>query len=273
MKYSQIPVDTFERIQLNAGMLLDDFDPDTGVVGNLLGATTGGINFTVSHEYQDYGDDIDNCPKNMLELKRLDSIEATMSGTFVTMNAETAKSVVGAADMDGTNHIIPRKDLEKTDFKDLWWVGDYSDVNNGETAGFIAIHMMNTLSTGGFQIQTTDRAKGNFAFEYMAHFSMDAQDTVPYEIFIVKGETPTVTHTVTQNLTNCTSSFTDDSVNDGTAFTATLTADEDYTMSGATVTVTMGNEALPNAYDNGVVTIDSVTDDVVITATAVYTGA
>ena len=115
MKYSQVPADTFERIQLNAGMLVDDFDPATGTVGNLLGATTGGVNFTVSHEYSDYGEDIDNMPKNMMELKKLDSIEATMSGTYVTINAETAKNMIGAADMNGENHIIPRKDLLITD--------------------------------------------------------------------------------------------------------------------------------------------------------------
>ena len=35
-----------------------------------------------------YGDDIDNCPKNTKELKKLDSWEAKMSGTFVTVTAE-----------------------------------------------------------------------------------------------------------------------------------------------------------------------------------------
>lgn len=266
MKYSQIPVDTFERIQLNAGMLVDSFDPDTGVVGNLLGATTGGINFTVDHEFSDYGDDIDNCPKNMKELKKLDSISAGMSGTYVTISAETAKNVVGAADMDGANHIVPRKDLLQSDFTDLWWVGDYSDVNTGDNAGFIAIHMMNTLSTGGFQIQTTDKAKGNFAFEYTAHFSMDAQDTVPYEIFIVQGVQES--HSVTQTLSNCTSSYTGATIADGASLVATLTADEGYTMTGATVTVTMGGETVTGAYTNGTVRIPTVTGDVVITATA-----
>ena len=270
MKYSQVPVDTFERIQLNAGMLVDDFDPATGTVGNLLGATTGGVNFTVSHEYSDYGEDIDNMPKNMMELKKLDSIEATMSGTYVTINAETAKDMIGAADMDGENHIIPRKDLLTTDFKDLWWVGDYSDVNTGNNAGFIAIHMMNTLSTGGFQIQTTDKAKGNFAFEYMAHFSMDAQDTVPYEIFIVQGEV--AKHTVTQTLSHCTSSYTAEDISDGASLRSTLTAETGYTMTGATVTVTMGGETVSGAYSSGVVSIPTVTGNVVITATAVESG-
>ena len=46
---------------------------------------------------------------------------------------------------------------------------------------------MNALNTGGFQIQSSDRAKGTFAFSFMGHYSMAAQDTVPYEIYIKQG--------------------------------------------------------------------------------------
>lgn len=270
MKYTQIPVDTFESLQLNAGILVDDFDPATGEVGNLLGATTGGTSFASAPEYSDYGDDIDNCPKNMLELKKQDSMEITLSGTFVTITAETAKSLIGAADIDSNDatHIIPRKDLERGDFKDLWWVGDYSNINNGNNAGFVAIHMMNTLSTGGFAIKSTDNGKGNFAFTYTAHFSMANQNQVPYEIYIVKGEEGEVTYRVTQNLTNVTSDYSETSIDEGEELEITLTADSGYTID--TVTVKMSGVTLPNAYDatTGKVTIASVTGDVVITATA-----
>ena len=276
MKYTQIPVDTFESLQLNAGILVDDFNPSTGVVGNLLGATTGGTSFASAPEYSDYGEDIDNCPKNMLELKKMDDMEITLSGTFVTITATTAKSLIGAADIDedDATHVIPRKDLERGDFKDLWWVGDYSDINNGDNAGFVAIHMMNTLSTGGFAIQSTDNGKGNFAFTYTAHFSMANQNQVPFELFIVKGEAGEVTYSVTQELDeHITSDFSDTSVVEGTALEVTLTADTDYRVD--TVTVKMSGITLPNAYDatTNKVTIASVTGNVVITATSTSTGA
>lgn len=270
MKYTQIPVDTFERLQLNAGILVDNFTPSTGVVGNLIGATTGGIQFQATNEYSDYGEDIDNCPKNMKELKKLDSIEAVMSGTFVTVTANAAKGLVGAADIDANDptHIIPRRDVLDEDFTDLWFVGDYSDVNNGDNAGFIAIHMMNTLSTGGFQIQTSDKGKGNFAFEYTAHFSMAAQDTVPYELFIVQGGEQDE-YNVTQTLTHVQSSNSATAVNAGEAYTTTLTADEDYSIES--VAVTMGGiDITATAYTEGtgVVSIASVTGAIVITAVA-----
>jgi len=189
MKYTQIPATAFKDIQLNAGILADNFTPATGVIGRLLGATTGGVSFADDVEYIDFGEDIDNCPKNMKELKKIDSHNVTIGGTFITINAATAKLLAAAADVDSLDetHIIPRNDLEQTDFSDIWWIGDYSDVNTGENAGFVAIHLMNALNTGGFQIQSTDKGKGQFAFEFTGHYSMDAQDTVPYEIYIRQG--------------------------------------------------------------------------------------
>lgn len=190
MKFTQIPSDAFKHIQMNSGIIVDTFNPETGVIGKLLGATSGGVNFTATPEFKDYGEDIDNCPKNMLELKKMTSVEAKMSGTFITISADTAKLLVSACDVDSEDatHIVPRKDLVKADFKDVWWVGDYSDENTGDNAGFCAIHLMNALSTGGFQIQSTDDGKGTFAFEFTGHFSMDAQDQIPYEIYIKEGE-------------------------------------------------------------------------------------
>ena len=112
-----------------------------------------------------------------------------MSGTFITVTASTAKKLAAAADVDDQDatHIVPRNDVLDEDFEDIWFVGDYSDQNTGASAGFIAIHLMNALNTGGFQIQTTDKEKGQFAFEFTGHYSMAAQDTVPYELYVKAG--------------------------------------------------------------------------------------
>ena len=188
MKYTKIPETTFKNLQLNAGVLLSTFDPGTATVTNesIIGATTGGINFTAAPTFSDYGEDIDNCPKNTKELKKLDSWDITMSGTYVTVDANAVKALVAAADVSG-NKITPRNDLKLTDFTDVWWVGDYSDQNGETNGGFVAIHMMNALSTGGFAIQSSDNGKGNFAFTYTAHYSMSAQDTVPFEVYVKAG--------------------------------------------------------------------------------------
>ena len=188
MKYTKIPETTFKNLQLNAGVLLSAFNPESATVANesIIGATTGGVNFTATPTFSDYGEDIDNCPKNMKELKKLDAWEINMSGTYITVDANAVKTLVGAADVS-ENKITPRNDLKLTDFTDVWWVGDYSDQNGETNGGYVAIHMMNTLSTGGFAIKSSDNGKGNFSFTYTAHYSMSAQDTVPFEVYVKAG--------------------------------------------------------------------------------------
>ena len=188
-KFTQIPSDTFEKLQLNAGILVDEFTPSTGTIGNILGATTGGVNFTTNPTYEDFGEDVDNCPPNMMELKMLRGYDPTMSGTFLTCTPSLAKALVGAADLatgDSTK-VVPRSELLTTDFDEVWWIGDYSDKNTGANAGFMAIHLMNALNQAGFQIQSTKDGKGNLAFEYHAHCSIQSQDVVPFEIYVKAG--------------------------------------------------------------------------------------
>lgn len=188
MKYNKIPDTTFQEIQLNAGVLLSSFEPTTGAIEltNIIGATSGGVNFTDTPEFADFGEDIDNCPKGTKELKKMVSREIMLSGSYVTVTPENVKSMMGAADISGTK-ITPRMDLLDTDFTDIWWVGDYSDKNGETNGGFVAIHMMNTLSTAGFQMQSTDKEKGKFDFEYQAHFTISDQTVVPYEVYVKAG--------------------------------------------------------------------------------------
>lgn len=191
MKFTQIPENTFKQLVLNAGIIVDTFDPSIAEIGNIVGATSGGWNFAVTPTFNDAGEDIDNAPRNTMELKQLDDVEVTASGTFVTVSEELAKRLMAMADItvtDGISKITPRRNLKTEDFEDLWLIADYSDENEGTSAGFIAIHMMNTLSTGGFSIQTQDRNKSQFAFTFMAHYSLEAQDVVPYEIYVKAGD-------------------------------------------------------------------------------------
>lgn len=191
MRFTKIPADTFQKLQLNAGIIATDFTPDTGAIGESgqLGATTGGITFNATPTYSDFGEDIDNCPKNTKELKRLDEWEVTMSGTFVVADTAIAKRLVGAADIGTTDttKITPRNDLAAADFENIWFVGDYSDKNGETNGGFVAVKLINALSTGGFQLQTSDKAKGQFAFTFTGHYSIAAQGTVPFEIYIKTG--------------------------------------------------------------------------------------
>ena len=74
-------------------------------------------------------------------------------------------------------------------------------------------------------------------------------------------------YSITNNLTNITTNNTDTSIAENASYTAILTANENYAIS--TVTVTMGGVDITNtAYADGVITINTVTGNIVITATA-----
>lgn len=180
---TQLPADAFETIQKNAGVLLNSFDPSSWAVErtNIKGATTGGLNFSDVPTYMDFGEDIDNCPKNMKELKELDDRVITVSGTYVATRPEEIANLAGAADFSA-NKITPRNTLKETDFKELWFVCDYG------AGGALALKLNNALNTAGLSIQTRDKAKGQFAFTYTAHYSIDDPDSVPYEIYIKEAE-------------------------------------------------------------------------------------
>lgn len=128
----------------------------------------------------------------MKELKEIDEWEVTLSGTFLQVNPESIKRLIGAADIttvtpetpsqDDLNvkKITPRQTLQDADFSDIWWVGDYGKGKDN----YIAIHLMNGLSTGGFSIQTGDKVKGTEAFTITGHYTMENQNLVPFEVYV-----------------------------------------------------------------------------------------
>lgn len=193
-KFTIIPKNTFDSLQLDAGVLLKRFDPTTGAAPadeDIICATTGGINPTCVPAYSDLGEDVDNAPVNVKELKNLDSWECTMSFTSLGMSPEAIKLALGAADINGES-VIPRRDLAQTDFTDIWWVGDKAD------GGFVAIQLKNALSTGGFSLQTTKAGKGQVSVTLTGHVSMNNQDEMPMKFYSTSGAAP-VTPSITLN--------------------------------------------------------------------------
>lgn len=189
MRFTKIPQNTFEELQINAGILVKDFDVNTGTFDDedMLTATTGGITISVKPEFEDFGEDIDNCPKNTKELKRITSTAVSISTTALNINEDLLLFMLGAADKDAqTGKITPRADLQQTDFKTIWWIGDLS--NNG----YIAVKITDALSTEGFEIKTTDKGKGNISLTLTGHTSMSAQDVVPAEFYLGAGDSDAV---------------------------------------------------------------------------------
>ena len=187
-KFTVIPKDTFDGLQLDAGVLLKTFDPSSVTApkdNDIICATTGGINASCTPTYSDMGEDVDNCPTNMKELKHLDGWECKMSFTSLGTSPAGIRLALGAADIDTTNtsKIVPRRSLKQADFSDIWWVGDRAD------GGVVAIQLKNALSTDGFSIQTTKNGKDQISVGLTGHVSIDAQDTMPMVFYSIAPET------------------------------------------------------------------------------------
>lgn len=177
-RFTVIPQSTFEDMQLDAGVLLKTFNPAKPTApadADIITATTGGINVVCKPTFSDLGEDVDNVPNNMKELKKLDSWECTLSTTALGTSPELIKMQLGCADIDGTDatKIVPRAKLQQTDFSDIWWVGDKAD------GGLVAVQIKNALSTEGFSLQTTKNGKGTSSLTITGHVSIEAQSEVP----------------------------------------------------------------------------------------------
>lgn len=278
MRYYEIPASTFNGLVSESGILLKNFDieaasADTSEKGftntDIICATTGGVNATLTPTYSDMGEDVDNCPLNMKELKHLDSWEAKFNTTGLGVTEQNIKDMLGAADAtDGK--VTPRMSLKQSDFQSIWFVADKA---NG---GFVAAKLDNALATGGFSFQTGKNTKGQTTLEFTGHVSINAQSKVPMTFYSID-PAEEVTYTVTQTLTHVTSDYTDATVPAGTAFTAKLTGDIGYTIKS--VSVMIGSEDITESawtpdrsgtsfLNKGTVSIPLATDNITITAEA-----
>lgn len=189
-RFTRVSADAFDSLQIDAGVLLTNFDPANPTVPqdtDILCTTTGGVKLDCKPTYSDFGEDVDNVPNNTMELKHLDGWDCTAAFSSIKFNGDNFKMALGAADMTtngGVKKVTPRRDLKKTDFSTVWWVGDKT---NG---GAVAVRLFNMLSTEGMSIQTTKNNKGTIAMTLTGHVSLSAQDVVPMEFYELPAPTP-----------------------------------------------------------------------------------
>jgi hypothetical protein len=182
-KFTKVSENTFKEIQLEAGLILNKFDPTGNAEvedADIVCATTGGISITCKPTFTDYGADIDNVPDNMLEFKEVDGYECSIGFTALNASASVIKLALGAADAEG-NKITPRFDMTAADASDIWWVGERAD------GGFVACCLKNAMSTDGLTLKTTKKGKGQLSCTLTGHVSINAQDVVPMEFYVQEG--------------------------------------------------------------------------------------
>lgn len=238
----------------------EDFCTDA----NKYAYISGGAELSYSSENYEAKDDMGQVAKSIItsEEVTLKSGIMTFSGNTLEVLCDTARvstreSVVdgktyrevrvgGTGNQQNKKYIICFHHIDKAD-------GDiYLMIIGQNQAGF-------TLSFKKDEATVVDA-------EFHALPNLDSEGTLVTYTEEVKNTT--TSFTVTQNLTNVTSSFSGSSISAGAAFSATLTADTGYTID--TPTVTMNGEAVAGAWNasTGKVEIASVTGNIVITATA-----
>lgn len=239
--FTRIASDAMDTLQLDAGVLLTSFDPLNPYVtptdDQILATTTGGINPTCEPTYSDFGEDVDNVPNNMMEFKHLDGWNCAFAFSSIKFNSANTIWALGAAEqttLTGTNvkKIVPRRNVQIADFKDIWWVGDKA---NG---GAYAVCLKNAISTGGLNIQSSKNGKGTNEMTITGHVSINAQDEMPMEFYDIPPQEGGSTVPVKVNLTHATSSNSATSATKGGAYSTTLAAESGYEIND--VTVAMG---------------------------------
>lgn len=115
-----------------------------------------------------------------------------------------------------------------------------------------------TAQNTSFCVITIDTAKKKI---YADHYGAGYDRVISYDDLVM------AYIVVTNNLTNITNSNTATIVEEGKAYSATLTANSGYTISNVTITMG-GTDITSTAYSGGNITIGAATGPIVITATA-----
>lgn len=182
-KFTKISAKAFESMQINAGLVLNKFDPagETTVEdADIICATTGGVTARCIPTVTDMGEDVDNCPKSTIEMMQIESWDCGFDFTALNADAKVIQIALGAADISDKT-ITPRMEYKTEastgDFKDVWWVGDLVG------GGFVAIKLTNAISTGGLNLKTNDKGKGQLSVSLKGCVRM-GEDTVPMDFYV-----------------------------------------------------------------------------------------
>ncbi len=191
---SPIRSETFQKLQLNAGIILKNLSYSTisdasalktaiataiSAGTTLLGATRGGGTFTVTREMRT--PEIDGMRYPFKGSDFVDSVDAFLSTTLVEVTPDNVKLTLGnaTATTSGKKTTIKMHTaVQDTDYIDsLTWVGDLAD------GQLVAITLKNAFNTADFSLTFTDKGEGTLGAEFHARqASVNDYDDAPFEI-------------------------------------------------------------------------------------------
>lgn len=183
-KATRISADAADKMQVNAGLLLNTFDISDPVEPDdedIVCETTGDYSITCIPETEDFFADVNNAPNNTKEGKRITGWTCGLSITAISITEEMLALSLGASDVGEDGGIHPRTQYSLDDFKSLYWIGDMADENK-----LFAVVMDDTVSTGGLSFTASNDGKGRLALTLTPHATMANADKVPMAFYILE---------------------------------------------------------------------------------------
>lgn len=181
---TRISADAADKMQINAGLLLNKFDvanPVEPADEDIVCETTGDFSITCTPTVEDFFADVNNVPTNTKEGKQITGWECSLGVTALSITKENLILSLGAADVMEDGGIRPRHTYKAEDFKSLYWIGDMIDEKK-----LFAIVMDDTVSTGGLSFTSTNNGKGGLELTLMPHSTITNIEKVPMAFYILE---------------------------------------------------------------------------------------
>lgn len=187
--------ETFENLQLNAGVFLEGFDASTytdagaledAIIAALeagtgvLGATIGGGSFVAEPSIRQI--EADGMRYPIIGSTVNDMWTIRLTGTMKEVTPVNFKRVLISCDVDTSKANVTvltvRTDIDEKDYiPKLSWAGDTSK-------GFVLIELDNVLNINGASFTFTDRGEGTLPFDFQAHLSdLNKMEHAPFRIY------------------------------------------------------------------------------------------
>lgn len=187
--------ETFDNLQLNAGVFIEGFDAMSFADANaledaiidaleagtgILGATIGGGSFVAEPSIRQI--EADGMRYPIIGSTVNDMWTIRLTGTMKEVTPENFKRVLISCDVDtskpNVTMLTVRTDIKETDYiPRLCWVGDTSK-------GFVMIELDNVLNINGASFTFTDRGEGTLPFDFQAHLSdLTKMEHAPFRIY------------------------------------------------------------------------------------------
>lgn len=181
---TRISADAAEKMQMNAGLLLNEYDVSNPIAPTdeqIVCETTGDFSIACTPETQDFFEDVNNAPTNTKEGKQITGWTCSLGVTALSVTLDTLALALGASETIEATGVRPRTTYKLNDFKSLYWIGDMMDENK-----LLVVEMSDTVSTGGVSFTATNKGKGSLALTLTPHSSIANPEIVPMAFYVLE---------------------------------------------------------------------------------------